>query len=324
MALTWKVHFNIIALVALPALLLHVLGFCLLLHFKQKIGNQVYMMVNLAATEILFCLTIFAESLSYLLVIRLHVVNYSAMKIVFNYLSDGFYIFATTANKMVMIYFVIDRFFEVYLHMRYTAVFSTKRVRYTLACIWISSATYGLTYGLCIAYVPYRGTRTLLADVHTILSILLDGTFIIAAISVYSYFYIKARKFKTSEKSVRRRKTSTASSRLSFDRFSIRNAKFNIPMLIVFSYLLFNRLPSTLYIIWKNATNNIQQQPVLLLVSLLTGFVFNSILHVFIQKRVRALIVTFFSAIFKSRSQNKVTENYRRETASDQNDSNNN
>ena len=281
MALTFHIYHISIGSVAFTAFVLQVIGLGLLIRFKRGTSNQVPIFLSLATTETLYCFNGFTCSV-------LRGMEVKKRNLIFCKLGISF--FALMANRLIMIYLVVDRFLEVFLHMRYPTVFNKKRARYTLASIWIISAIYGVAAG--IYRLRVNGINAMYT-IHNYASFVLDIIFVLTAVSVYVYFYIKVRNFQQNCLVVGPHLANESTS----NRFSVRNAKFIIPFLIVVSYLLFNVSATILFKVWSygDRVHTRKKRSYMLLVIRIMynlGFICDSILYIFLQKKIRAAIIT--------------------------------
>ena len=265
----------------------HGIGILLLVKIKSNLPNQRIIVINLALSELLFCLL---QALIYLLkiadrkwrhwdkpdqqIMSIYVLHmYSAMA--FN-----------MATRLFLIYIINDRFMSILLHMKYIIWFPKHQVLKIVIMIWLLALMYGTV--LCSLAVGTKYLTILNAwTVHNFANVLLDSIIVVSGIGTYIYFYKKVRAIAKSTKAVPNDATHVQTT-------SSYTHKFILPFLIVLTYIIFNISATIIYQIrlpmksLGNRQQNLLKQFARILV--ITGFLSDSLLYIFVQKQIRRFV----------------------------------
>ena len=188
---------------------------CLLLlcHTKSRIINQKYMIANLMLVEFTF-----AFIRAFLICSRLfqiHLTLHNTLIILYIRIVVAFvYIFT-------MHHICLDRLFEIYFHLNYPVRITKKRTICIIVSIWLIALLFGVILILLIVYIYNTEIISVFAFYFYFAT---DVTFLIHAISTYTYLYIKFRQLNKLRKQQSRR----------FHQ-SFKSPKFLLPCLIILS-----------------------------------------------------------------------------------------
>ena len=254
----------------------HVIGLIILWRVKSPAVNQRIIIINLAASEMLFC----ANQLVYYAskdifdqpTITLVKVNQPLRFIVY------------TANKLVMIHLILDRFADIYLNIKYALYFTQEKVIKILASIWIMCVVYGVTLGVLMeVFTKDREYPKFQYLVNIVVSIVLDALITFLAVGTFSYFLYKVRKIMTRD--------NLSNGNNMQNRKSYSKQKFLVPFLMIATYVAFNVTGTWLVTLYGI-------DPVLYYVAWLMvgfGYLTDAILYVFLQKDNRIVFSKLIS-----------------------------
>ena len=271
--------------------ILHGIGILLLVKVRSNLANQRIIVINLALSELLFCLP---QAVLYLLKIvdtKWEDWDKPGQQIIGIYVAHMYSTIAfNMVTRLLMIYIIHDRFMSIILHMKYIIWFPVHRVIKIIIVIWL----LGLFYGTIICSLAV-GTKYLIIPtawtIHNSASIVLDGFIIVSAMGTYIYFYKKVCEIAKSAKSIPNGATPRQTT-------SSYTRKFISPFLIVLTYIIFNISAMIIYEIYTTNQQNLLKQIARILV--ITGFMSNSLLYIFIQKKIRRFVCRISPTILQS------------------------
>ena len=268
--------FNIFyTIAALLTASFHVVGLCLMYFIDFKPAIQRIIIMNLALTELMCCLTqagLYIENL-------VDAENWGRQPV----LSTMYLVamtFSFTSYKLVMLYLIMDRFSDIFLNLRYALYFDRKRVLKILSSLWICSACYGVIMGICGAIDITSGGLDKLRDlyqIHNIISVSLDGIIMLMAIITYVYFFIIVYKMVKADQALQRVK-------------KLKNIamKFLLPFLMVANFLTFNVGSTIMFeMAWESEGDTRDKLGRWAMFMLISGFLLDSVLYIFLQRGIR-------------------------------------
>ena len=261
---------------------------CLIIlrYTKSKLINQKYLITNLLIEEILFCAIHSMLTYQNLNVIRLpqefeSIVLFVRIVIAFVYIAT-------------MHYISLDRLFEVYFHLSYPVRFTKKVILHVIIGIWLGGLLLALILQLLMRY-QYNMNEILLGAFYFYFTT--DVSCIIIAIITYSYLYLKFRQ--TNKVTMRQSR-----------RFqnSFKSPKFQLPCLIILSYLLLDIPASILSVItyWLGLQSIIYRKIGLILAAF--GILSNCCIYVLCNPSAREILVrklTYLKSVFNDRLSTK-------------------
>ena len=266
------------------AALLHLLGLHLLRLVKFKPTNQRIMIIHLAFAEL--CINLHQSVVHIFLMVDRCDINSTC-----DYVDNFFYLLLGNANKLIMIYLIVDRLLDIYLHLRYPLYFSEQRVKNIILAVWLFCSLYSLTIiMLNRSNIGYRQMITLIVFLFTITS---DTIIVTSALITYIFLYIKVRHFRAIDNSQR---IAGLKSNITVSN----KAKFLLPCLIIATYLAFNSTANVMflckYILMEGGRAKSLVSEILHWFWIL-GHLSDVLLYIFLQKDVKKRSL----AIFKRR-----------------------
>ena len=278
--MTWPfrdVHINLLTIASLVAIL-HLCALILLLNARTKLKNQRLIMINLSLTELMYCMdNVLIYSVEFATQSTLVELKNRALLVA----TSSAVMMFTMANKFVVLYLIVDRFLDIFFHMKYPLYFTKFRVKCILCLLWVTSIIYGLTLA---AYIIIRRERNFSMIIHNYVSLCVDACVTVTAVTTYAYFYKKTRRMpKGSIGSAQNRSTSFV------------NPKFLVPFLVIFTYLLFNVSSSITFQVWRLQERPMKESdihPLYITAQMMAfvGFLADGLLHIILQKDVRTHI----------------------------------
>ena len=242
--------------------ILHVIGIFLLGKLDRHVFNQRSLLISLAGIEMTMAITL---AISMILVIteqNTQILHYFTCLLVSA--NESFY--------CMMLVILVDRFLEVYLHLRYrmSYVFQYK-IYFCIAC-WIFGL---LTFCACIVTSQFicfpRIFNLLWYQVYPVENVLI----LFLAIVVYGYLYLKWRQS-------RRRVACMIGTQLLHQR-----RQFHIPFLILASFVVFIAIPDFI-----NETVDCVKESRIMNMIYPLNIVSDACIYIFAQHAVRAKLLT--------------------------------
>ena len=267
---TMRVNYIAIAGFSVSSLL-HFFGFILLCRVRMTLVNQRLILTNLAAAELLCSLTQVIEHTRVLFGLHIEV----SLGTEYCYIERFVTFLATIATKLLMIYLVLDRLFDIQLHLTYPMHFSKRRVIKILTAIW--GISFAISISLDIVYECRSHTNTIM-----ILFFALDLLILIIAIMTYSIFYFKIRAVT---EAVRRQSVASNWNSVKKQR------KFLVPFLMIATYIMFNTSGMAILVVYVQLGRHPSSILLEIAVCLIfMGWILDSIIYIFIQKDVRKML----------------------------------
>ena len=249
--------------------LVHIVGLLVLIRVKTPNANQKVIIINLAFTEMLFCLNRVINLAWKNIMGGRNVNRVKAIMTV--------RLFFFTANKAVMLYLILDRFLDIFLHLKYALYFTKKKIVVILAIAWTICAIYSISLGVVDSLLYPLNYPKLHRKFNIPVSLVLDGLIVVSATITYLYFYFKVKAIHKTERGSSENQGQSSS------------FKFKIPFLLVTTYIMFN-VVGTIVVLAGDKGRNIY----LLRLSgwnlIVLGYLSDGLLYVFMQKDVRKLL----------------------------------
>ena len=251
----------------------HIFGVAVLVRLRSQL-NQNFIIINLAITEIIACLTYAALSM------------FQGIYYMFLIMVSGL------AIRLLMMALVADRFLEIYLDIRYLITITKGRVFKFNCLVWVVSVAYGLSQSI-LTFVDSKSGFKIPVDqaylIHNYILGIADAIFMILATSVYSYFYYKIRANNSKDSSQRKDKEHKARCNSAFN--------FRIPFVIVCTYLIFNVTSNVVFQLHRYRMEGVSDghcTPYSLLLNLgcllrLSGYLSDAFVYIFMQKNIQKL-----------------------------------
>lgn len=146
----------------------------------------------------------------------------------------------------VMLFLTVDRFFEIYLNIKYSLYWSTKRSKYMMTAVWIVTVFHSVALTISVRY-GYKNNidELFLLHIHPTK----DAVFLIAAGVTYGYIVMKlVRLSPLNNKHFE--KASTRDSHTNTSRRSTATSKLLLPSLIILTYIVFMVFPNIVFFCW--------------------------------------------------------------------------
>lgn len=246
---------------------LHCLGIFLLSHqIKKDRSHQVPIMMNLSVAEIFMSIFDFTYN-----VMTRENFNNNIRTYVYTIQCTCFVI----SCFLILTVLTLDRFFEVYLNLKYPIYFTKGVVRICLAGCWAIGFSLGMA--LCVARYLY-GTNTL-DVIYRVLFPLFEIIFFTVAVMTYTYIYSKYRLLLRNPVGNRNRSN------------AFGKPKFFVPTLIIFTFFFFAIIPDQLHLflfyiydIGSKLLLNI------ILTLYVIGFICDAVIYIFFQRTTRQIL----------------------------------
>ena len=269
--------------------LFHLCGIMLLYRMTGTANNQKLLIINLSCSELLF---------------SLELSTYTILKMLNSYKHPAFVIFdwiviltSTTANKLLILYLILDRFADIYFHMKYSLFFTKARVIKILSVLWVFSIVYGTVIAVLTIWSngfkdPYIEKSNYIQS-YNYFTLVVDATITVVAVGTYLYFYSKVSSI------IKRTKSEEKQRNQGMDRK--QNRKFLIPFLMIATYLVFNVSSTVLFTVRRQHTSlSKHTRDILNGVgwSFITfGYISDAVLYIFLQRSIRLSISSCFRRI---------------------------
>ena len=263
---------------------IHLFGLLLLRRVKFQPTNQRIVIINLAFAELFLNLHQFIVHI-FLMMDRCDIHTLCDL------VDKFFYLFLGNANKLIMIYLIIDRLLDVHLHIRYPLYFTEQRVTYIMLAIWLLCFIYAI---LVIILIRFKiGNRQAITWFVLLFHIGIDTVIVLSALITYIFLYMKVRHFRAIDISQRRAGKNN-------DIKVSNKTKFLLPCLIIATYLVFNNTANVMFLHKYFFMEAGHAKSLISEIShwfWILGHLSDGVLYIFLQKDIRKRLV----AIFKKR-----------------------
>ena len=275
----------------IAVIFIHILALALLVKLKQNNvkGSQRILIIALCATELTYALMNILE------------------KICFTLRLDGrvaifFVLNSTTVTFMyifIMTCIVVDRFLEIYLNIKYSVLWSSKKTKIILC------AGLAICCLLCIPFYiielnnPFYTQEILYPYIYPVFELMFIVIFIV------SYFYI-IRQVLICRRNTRKLEMQLSrNSRIVIRKQSNNRFKLFVPTLIIVTFLLFMIVPNTLrsFAALKLLDGDVSYKISYFLIPI--GFIADPIIYIFSLKAIRmtfARILRFNNSVHTTES----------------------
>ena len=266
----------------------HLFGIVLVCRMTMTASNQKLLITNLSSTELLYSLIMSTQTILKMLCLDRHVIFVIFYWIVL--------LISFAANKLMMLYLILDRLADIYLHMRYPLFITKARVVKILVALWMLAFIYGaiisvLSFSENNFLNSFHGESDYIQSYNYVM-LAIDTTITIVAVTTYLYFYSKVSSIV--------KRTRSQGKQIKDMNRNYRK-KFLIPFLMVATYLAFNVISTVLFTVRRQSVTLDKHSNELLLdigrIFVMVGFVSDAVLYIFLQKSVRKSITSFWSKI---------------------------
>lgn len=282
---------------------LHVIGFWLLYVTKktQMSRNQKIFLMNLSLSEFCLCVLAAVEKL----------LDFFEETTVRPYLLIINYTIAPLNLFLVMMFLTVDRFFEVYLNLRYPLYWSGKQSRTAMAITWFFSIISGI-----VAIVYPQPESHLWCLFYLYIYPTCDFIYIFTAAVTYGYILRKINTNKKTEKQLAHFLKETSSGTASLNRKSIRErcrqgqkrSRLFVPSLIMITFILFIVLPDQVhfyFIMFGVKLPDIANS--MTFISYSVSHASDVIIYVFLSPSLKKTLLLRCSRLSKRRFRNRVS-----------------
>ena len=268
------------------AALIHALGLSLLHRVHFQPASQRLLIIHLAWTEL--C-TSLSQALVYTFLVDGRCYPYSICSFIdkFNYRLFG------GTSKLIMIYLICDRAFDIYFHLRYPLYFTQQTVKKVLMTLWVVGVTFALISVLMGKFriggeMIQENWRQYEGIFITVFFLGTDSLIVITAVITYMYLYLKVRKIlANSQGNAQQDNTRTPQS-----------SKFLLPCLIIATYLIFNLTGTVLHFysrfVLREASLTKSVLSEIAHMFMVLGWASDGVLYIFLQKSVREKLLSMF------------------------------
>ena len=237
---------------------LHIVGLVLLHRAKAQMLNQRMILLNLSVAEMLFCLFEFFKYLNELF--------WSSWTCKF--VIDAFNCIVFCAVRLSMFHFIVDRFLDIWLNLRYPLYFNKKILKILIISQWI----FGF---LCVVVLTPLFIYNVIGWYTVIIVRLsMDIIIVIAALLTFPYLFGKVKKAIHVNNNNPKRKLHTW-------------IKMRVPILMIITFIAFNTSYSI--ILYYRSSRNIHQSYTFQMLDIF-GWGSDVFIYVLLQKRVRCLM----------------------------------
>ena len=194
-----------------------------------------------------------------------------------------------------MMYVIIDRTLDIYLHLRYPVIFTRSLVAKILCALWVCALFIGT--GFLILEVLYIKNLDIAYIYATATYVVVDA--ILFAISVLSFVYLfsKVRSILLEINQNLSRQSECAPVRKSLSK------KLKIPLVILATYLVFNLTGDVFtYVKIKEKSGNQELYEILdILAHVLWwfGLISDGVIYIFMQRNIRAYLKRLLTYYFR-------------------------
>ncbi|XP_066934087.1 uncharacterized protein [Clytia hemisphaerica] len=260
--------------------------YCLALLYQSRrltrFTNQRILIANISICEIIFCIA------------QIRINTYDLLK---ETSSQGYLIFERFIRFSALIVFYLalhhitmDRFMEVYYHLRYTVIATKSRIIRILLVYWVGSITAGIvliTATLTIEELTLDKTT----EYVFYFSLFADFTVLINAAFTYTYLYRKFRKLNRKAHSQRTKKNLRRTN-------SLKTPVFAVPLIIVSTYICFETIGMCLSVygyLFEFDRFELYRKTALVLFCM--SYLSDAFAYIFIQPVIRDTIKTHYRTV---------------------------
>ena len=281
---------GIVVTLDITVIAIHILAVTLLVRLKQNNvkGSQKILLIALCVTELTYALIDILDHICY----KLELDPRTFVFFVLNSTTVTFmYIFIMTC-------IVVDRFSEIYLNIKYSVLWSSKKTRVVLLIGFIIC---------CILFVPFiimeLTNRYITGDtVSRYIYPVIELVFII--IFSWSYFYIIRQVLRYRKNTKKLEKQLSKNDRVFYHKQSNNRFKLFVPTLIIVTFLLFMIGPSILRLLVALKLLNADVGYRISFVLVPVGFIADPIIYIFSLTAMRSA----FKRVLPSNNSVHVTE----------------
>ena len=241
---------------------LHTVGLILLYKTKDDdLPNQRLVTMDLAATEMIFCLWSISRYLWYFFAYK----EYHEQQYLIVFIDTVLY----TMIKFAILHIIIDRFLYIYLNLKYPVYITKKVLAISKLMQWLVGIILNMAFTLYKVNLVSWGYTYLFFDIIIIIT------------TVTSFIYISTKV---------RRINSDVNSRKRRGGLLHVWLKLKIPTLMVLSYIFFNGTSSAMKLFYATHANTLYLVIPATIFDL-CGYLSDAFIYILLQRRVRILLI---------------------------------
>lgn len=258
---------NFVLVLLIIAVFLHVLGIYLLIAIRNRRSIQDVIIMSFSITEIFMaCFDVTENIMSrwcHKLDKNMNLVTITSCSLF------------VIPNFLILIVLTLNRFFEVYLNIKYEIYFDKRKIRYMLMGCWGSGIAVG-----CVL-IPLRILDHQIGYIiFKYMFPIIQGVVLLIAIPVYIYIY---NRIKENHRSIPQPRIAGQS-----PPPAIKRKKFFLPFLIILSFFLFVVIPDiTNLLLFYVYETGVHWHAQVLYIFYTCGYTCDALLYIFLQKHLR-------------------------------------
>lgn len=266
-----KITENVLLPLFAIAIILHIVAISLLLYLPKR-RNQDVIFLHISASEICMCCCEVTQNI----LSRSYNVGTLPISIII-LIQISFFVIP---NILFMLILTLERFGKIYFGIKYPIYFSRYRLGIVLSLTWM----IGIICSVIALPLKLKCNINTLAIIFTYIFPILESTFLVVAVIVYSYIYKKFYEVKNF------RYDNNDSQRT---QARLKKVNFIPPFLIIFNFIVFVIAPDIANMTFFYLTDSGEQiHTNTLVIIYVVGFINDAIIYIFLQLHLRKLLFT--------------------------------
>ena len=194
-----------------------------------------------------------------------------------------------------LVYILINKFLQVYLHLRYPLYVTIGRTKCLISTTWC------VAIGVCAVCMVYMVTRAQYQNIALIyIYLAIDLCLILFACYIYSYIFLKYKNT---------RRPPACPSRSQYRHRNIfvifYQSRFTVSALLILSYIVFTTIPDIISCIYRFNNKTFKDEKwivtVVCLISYTTSDIVDSWVYIFVHAPVRKLLRKHLRCLLRTR-----------------------
>lgn len=278
-----------LTLIVILNIVFHSVGIYLLLSLPTRDLQETYLM-NLSTSEITGnILELFVNRVPKIL--TYHGITLKFISRIREFTSIIFATVISTTYYFAMIFITLDKFFDIFLSIRYPTYWNKTRAKRLIMCVWGLSVL--VCIGLSVAYAFRRFSYK--NEIRTFFMTPLDVLCIILATVTYTFIFKKFQEkrtkpvvptFLTSNNAILERRPSPPSCWQIF-----RRSRFLVSVLLILSFLLFMIVPDMINLfyglVYRDDSEALRDTTMIVYQ---VSYLFDALIYLFMHQPIRRLI----------------------------------
>lgn len=199
-------------------------------------------------------------------------------------LITGFYFFYVLS----MILITLDRFLEIFLNITYPLYITNRRVKYTLAGLWVICMLISISVSIVDKLYLFLESDECYTDM-TYIYMGCDVAFITIAILAYGYIFQKFRKTRKLPFHTRYLTENNSNESYSIVKIFI-NSRFYVYLLLIASYFFLDAIPNSIDLTFTHHSSHSTYTQIVKFCCQLSYFI-DALIYIFLQPSVRRLLL---------------------------------